>query len=132
MPLWDKRWKCSKGQGQRWEVAWHAISGQLSLCGLQFVVKHLVLVELGPELLVGKVLAWFVVVWHLLWVLGFPLVAQAALVQLGPTFLLVGQAANLLQDSSACEKVYLVCGWEATICAARSLSAIRAATLSLW
>ena len=51
---------------------------------------------MGPELLVGKVLAWFVVVWHLLWVLGFPLVAQAALVQLGATFLLVGQAAHLL------------------------------------
>jgi len=72
-------------------------------------VKHLVLVELGPELRVAKVLAWCVVVWHLLWVLGFPLVAQAALVQLGPTFLLVGQAAHLLQDAQACGKVELMC-----------------------
>ena len=47
--------------------------------------------------------------------------AQAALVQLGPTFLLVGQAAHLLQDSSACEKVYLVCGWEATKSVLRDL-----------
>ena len=64
VPLWERRWKCSQGRSQQWEVAWHAISGQLGPCGLQFFVKHLVLVELEPELLVGKVLAWFVVVWH--------------------------------------------------------------------
>ena len=107
--MWEKRWKCSKGRGQHWEVVWPAISGQLSPCGLQFFVKHLVVVELEPELLVGKVLAWFVVVWYRLQALGFLLVAQAALVQLGPKFLLVGQAAHLLQDSLACEKAYLVC-----------------------
>ena len=103
MALLDKRWKCSKGQGQLWEVFWRP----LNPCGLQFFAKHLLLVELGPKLRVAKVLAWIVVMWHLLWVLGAPLVAQAALVQLGPPVLLVAQEARLLEDLSACEKVYL-------------------------
>ena len=45
-----------------------------------------------------------------LWVLGASLVAQAALVQLGPPVLLVGQEARVLEDLPAYEKVYLT--WE--------------------
>ena len=59
----------------------------------------------------GKVLVWIVVVWHLLWVLGAPLVARAALAWLEPPVLLVGQEARLLEDllavMSACEKMRL-------------------------
>ena len=105
-PLLGKPWKCSKGQGQWWEV----FSRPPNLCGLRFFAEHLLLVELGPEPRVAKVLVWFVVVWHLLWVLGAPLVAQAALAWLEPPVLLVGQEARLLEDllavMSAFEKVH--------------------------
>ena len=66
VPLWEKRWKCCKGRGQHWEAVWPSISGQLSPFGLQVFVKHLVRVGLEPELLVGKVQVWLMVVlYHL-------------------------------------------------------------------